>query len=339
MNTFNPSKRERLSQETQTEIAQLMQFLLLDGIFHNKKWETKDLVFHGGTSIHIAWASPRHSEDLDFLLNVEKANEIEHTINETAEQIRHKIKNTYPGSEIEIKTKGQPDELRTVLAYDIIWKHPKKQGKIRVKTEFFIIPPENIKNYQAFNAKWDKNDMFVWLKPNIPMPHNIISHDRNQIHNAENSQLLGFETLEAHDVEINVATPSSIYGDKLKCMSTRPYIKPRDYFDLWWINTQIPEAVPKTEDELYKIIRTSADCYETTDEELIEGMQRNLELDRQETINQIAENLKTFLPLDIYNEMEEKNCFSEIFDHAMDEMERSMKAIEHHLYHNNSFKC
>lgn len=57
---------------TSTEAFDLRQALhvaTLDALMASRRWEPGDLVFQGGTSLHLAHGSPRYSEDLDFLVN------------------------------------------------------------------------------------------------------------------------------------------------------------------------------------------------------------------------------------------------------------------------------
>src|ERR1700747_1336227 len=41
----------------------------LEARLASRRWTPGDLVFQGGTSLHLAHGSPRFSEDLDFLVN------------------------------------------------------------------------------------------------------------------------------------------------------------------------------------------------------------------------------------------------------------------------------
>jgi predicted nucleotidyltransferase component of viral defense system len=297
---FDPNKKEPISHEMQLEISEIMQNMVLEKIFSSKNWDTKNLIFHGGTSVHVAWSSPRYSEDLDFLLNIEQVDNINTTIQNSIKEIEKELQQKFPGSEITLKTKGNNEKIRSVIVYDIIWKHPNKYGKVRVKTEFFTVPPSNIKAYESINKEWKNNDMLIWTKPQI----------------------------EVDNLKLNVATPKSIYGDKIKCIATREYLKPRDFFDLWWLKTQLSQYIPNNETEIYKTIRHSADCYETKNLDLINGFERILHLNREDTIELIKENLKNFIPEDTYLQMLKNDSFSEIFDNLQNEIKKCSDIVK-----------
>ena len=51
------------------DLRQALHVATLDALMASRRWEPGDLVFQGGTSLHLAYGSPRYSEDLDFLVN------------------------------------------------------------------------------------------------------------------------------------------------------------------------------------------------------------------------------------------------------------------------------
>lgn len=297
---FDPNKKEPISHELQLEISELMQNMILEKIFSSKDWDTKNLIFHGGTSVHVAWSSPRYSEDLDFLMNIDQIDNINKAISDSIKDIEQELQKKYPGTEISLKTKGDNKKLRSVIVHDIIWKHPNKYGKVRVKTEFFTVPPSNIKAYESITKNWQPNDMLIWTKPQI----------------------------EIDNLKLNVASPKAIYGDKIKCIATREYLKPRDFFDLWWLKTQLSQYIPNNEEEIYKTIRNSADCYETTNIDLINGFEKILKLNRNETITLIENNLKNFLPEETYIKMLNNDNFSDMFDILQSEIKKCLNIIK-----------
>ena len=48
---------------------QLAHVSYLHALMNQSTWRVGQIAFHGGTSLHLSWHSPRHSEDLDFLLS------------------------------------------------------------------------------------------------------------------------------------------------------------------------------------------------------------------------------------------------------------------------------
>lgn len=47
--------------------ASAAQFRFLDALMADPVLACDRIAFHGGTSLHFSWRSPRRSEDLDFL--------------------------------------------------------------------------------------------------------------------------------------------------------------------------------------------------------------------------------------------------------------------------------
>ncbi|SFF34512.1 nucleotidyl transferase AbiEii/AbiGii toxin family protein [Paracidovorax wautersii] len=51
------------------DLRQLLHVATLEALMASRRWQPGDLVFQGGTSLHLAHGSPRLSEDLDFMVN------------------------------------------------------------------------------------------------------------------------------------------------------------------------------------------------------------------------------------------------------------------------------
>ncbi|MDR3323760.1 MAG: nucleotidyl transferase AbiEii/AbiGii toxin family protein, partial [Zoogloeaceae bacterium] len=62
------SKRQ-LSPTEAFELRQALHIATLDALMASQRWNPGELVFQGGTSLHLAHGSPRFSEDLDFLVS------------------------------------------------------------------------------------------------------------------------------------------------------------------------------------------------------------------------------------------------------------------------------
>ncbi len=62
-------RRQAIDQALTNKWAQAAHLLFLDSFMQESKWKSDELAFHGGTSLHLSWRSPRYSEDLDFLLS------------------------------------------------------------------------------------------------------------------------------------------------------------------------------------------------------------------------------------------------------------------------------
>lgn len=56
-----------LTAELAAQWAASAQYRFLDALMSDPRLDCTHLAFHGGTSLHFSWRSPRMSEDLDFL--------------------------------------------------------------------------------------------------------------------------------------------------------------------------------------------------------------------------------------------------------------------------------
>lgn len=58
-----------LTATEQFDLRQALHVATLDALMASRRWQPGELVFQGGTSLHLAHGSPRFSEDLDFLVD------------------------------------------------------------------------------------------------------------------------------------------------------------------------------------------------------------------------------------------------------------------------------
>lgn len=295
---FDPGKRENLSPALKMGISQVMQYALLDEIFGAAVWETKDIAFQGGTSIHVLWNSPRWSEDLDFLVSIDKAREIERVMEKARKGIQRKLTLSLPGSEIRLKPPTGSPELRDVIKYEFIWGHSSKMGAVKVKVEFFPVEPKHLEGYERVVGRQRQDPMVIATRPEL----------------AE----FDLGALTVHSL-VPAAAPEAIYGDKMVALAKRPYTKPRDFFDLWWLTSQL--GISPDDARLYDVARRSADCYLYTDADLREGLALLLE-QPPDLARELESNLKIFLPSKLHSHLARTGGFDEMYTHVMTEAGR-----------------
>lgn len=296
---FDPNKRENLSPAQRGAIAQIMQYGLLDGIMGGGVWDAGDIVFQGGTGLHIVYNSPRFSEDLDFMLSFDRSADLTRVMERTARDLQKRLSLILPRSETRLKTGGGAiGSLREVIRHDIVWTHPSKRGAVRVRAEFFTVERSHIESYLRENRRH---------KPDLALI-------------AGRPELNGFD-IDALTVSalIPAATPESIYGDKMVALAKREYLKPRDFFDLWWLNRTM--GVRLDDDALYAAMRRSADCYAYDDHEIGAGLQ-NLMQNPADLSNAIEKNLGAFLPDKLFRQLASDSAFGEMYTHVMAESGR-----------------
>jgi predicted nucleotidyltransferase component of viral defense system len=80
-------KQRPLTASKRIQIAENLHIAIVEKIVHAKIWVCENMIFHGGTSLHLAWNSPRFSEDLDFLTNRKKGSEIQKVVQRAAKQL------------------------------------------------------------------------------------------------------------------------------------------------------------------------------------------------------------------------------------------------------------
>ena len=181
--------------------ASSAQFRFLDALMADPVLACDQIAFHGGTSLHFSWRSPRRSEDLDFLTAL------------TAEGIRAAVERAHrraveaflaedPRFIVDLRDKARSGDR--MIAYHLVVSHPDYLGKTLVKVEFWRVDPGYLAGYPVeFRAPVSPGDIVSRISNPVP-----------------------------------AATLETAYCDKLTAFATRSYLKWRDIYDLWWIGTQ-----------------------------------------------------------------------------------------------------
>jgi predicted nucleotidyltransferase component of viral defense system len=223
------ASRRPITAEEKHLWAEMAQLLLLEALSESSGWTSKDLVFHGGTALHLAWSSPRFSEDLDFLMNRDLLATMGDTMRGAVERMQRHILRLDAGIKVELKDKSSPRMGRFTIALSkagVI-------GKAIVKSEFWGVNDEYLAQYK--------------VSPRVPiMPESM----------TVNGMLVRLHC------PLPTATLDSIFVDKLVAMANRPYTKWRDIFDLWWISQNHEFARP-AEETLAQRVEAYACAYRT----------------------------------------------------------------------------
>ena len=197
-------KRRRLTPAMATEWAQMAHALYLEALMSQADWGAGEIAFHGGTSLRLSWNSSRYSEDLDFLLSRDAGN-LDKVSRKVAAAIGEMARRVDARFVISMQDKTR-DESR-MATYLITVSHPDYTGSARIKAEFWRTQPAYLGQYptqlRTPQARAASPDSYA---------------------------------LTAHPVP--AATLETAYADKLVAFATRPYVKWRDLYDLWWIGTQ-----------------------------------------------------------------------------------------------------
>lgn len=188
------AKRHITSNES-FELRQALQIAVLDALMQARRWAPGDLIFHGGTSLHLAHGSPRYSEDLDFLVNASLK------LEPLATAVQTRLADTawLPTGTVLKVSKAEEGAnphafLITVSGAEII-------GSVRVKVELWQT------NKQVMSA----------LKVEVATMKSV------------SGPTSGIQTF------VPTADLAEIYADKVFALVARPYLKARDVFDLHWL--------------------------------------------------------------------------------------------------------
>lgn len=134
-----------LDPATHRRLASLTQVWILEGLAERSPWKLEDLVFQGGTSLALAWSSPRFSEDLDFIARQDLP--FEATMVKVSEYVEEGLQQEFPGATVMLRSKVKPDNPNAVFFLAVAL--PGVMGKAQVKTEFWRVKPELVKGYDG----------------------------------------------------------------------------------------------------------------------------------------------------------------------------------------------
>jgi predicted nucleotidyltransferase component of viral defense system len=247
-----------LSSEVATQWAASAQYFLLDALMADPGLQYEQIAFHGGTSLHFSWRSPRFSEDLDFLL-ARDTGDIQAIVKRAGEKVAEAFRAEDPRFAILLKDKTRQGER--MIAYELRVSHSDLIGKAFVKVEFWRVTPEYLANYP------------VALRSPI-QPGQIVSRISNPV---------------------PAATLETAYCDKLTAFATRPYLKWRDIYDLWWIGTQTDAKL-----EVSSVTRQflhNVSAYQTIrDLPPAQALRKFLENDPLELVKKADPDLKRWVP-------------------------------------------
>jgi predicted nucleotidyltransferase component of viral defense system len=281
-----------LSPEVSTQWASSAQYYFLDALMADPGIQYEQIAFYGGTSLHFSWRSPRLSEDLDFLL-ARDAGDIRAIVERAGEKVAEAFRAEDPDFTIEVKDKTRHDEQ--MIAYALRVSHPDFIGKTLVKVEFWRVTSEYLAMYP------------VALRSPI-QPGEIVSRISNPV---------------------PAATLETTYCDKLTAFATRPYLKWRDIYDLWWIGTQTDAKL-----EVSSVARQflhNVSAYQTiSDLPPAQALRKFLRNDSAELVKKADPDLKRWVPRALWEKMHPR-ITTEMVRYTKYALQAVADAIEKHV--------
>ena len=170
--------------------------------------ESKDIYFQGGTAIRWCYNGNRFSEDLDFVTHM-KPQEIDTLILKMSENIRRNIIAHLGPGEFEVRSR-KTSRMGSYNSF-IQFRPLKERKKISVKLEF-----EQLK--EGYVPETEKV-----ILSRLPFVRHFITIGEFRIPNP-NSVII-------------VETKEEILSDKIRALFEREYLKGRDFYDLWFLNS------------------------------------------------------------------------------------------------------
>lgn len=188
--------KRQLSATEAFDLRQALHVATLDALMASRRWEPGDLVFQGGTSLHLAHGSPRFSEDLDFLVNATLK------LDSIGEAIKTRLEGTrWLPTDTNLSVSKAKDG-RNPHAFVVTIGGPEVIGAIRVKVEL-----------------WQTNEAALAAIKAVVAPVKLAR-----------GPAAGMQAF------VPTAELPEIYADKVFALAARPYLKPRDVFDLHWLD-------------------------------------------------------------------------------------------------------
>ncbi len=197
-----------LSPEVVFDLRQALHVAVLDALVSSRRWEPGDLVFQGGTSLHLAHGSPRFSEDLDFLVNSSLQ------LNSISASIKARLEGTAwlpAGAVLDVK---KAKDGRNPHAFIVSIGGQQIVGGVRVKVELWQTSAQALATIKA-----------------------VVAPVRLTRGRAAGMQAF-----------VPTAALAEIYADKVFALVARRYLKPRDVFDLHWLSANHKQSECSTKD-------------------------------------------------------------------------------------------
>lgn len=281
--------KKPLTPELSAEWAQRAQLFVLDSLMAESAWSAGQMAFHGGTSLHLSWRSPRFSEDLDFLIDRQVA-DIDQVMGRVAKRLEERFVVEDPRFRIEVKNKTRDGDRMPV--FHVAIEHEGFHGKSMVKTEFWRVDAAYLAQYPST------------FKTPIT-PGEVVSRVLHPVPAAE---------------------LKTAFCDKLTAFATRPFLKWRDVYDIWWIGTQTDAALPMP--EVLAQFAHNLSAYNTPGGmPAPDALRRFLDYDRAEVIAKADPDLRRWLPPSLWERLKGEGV-AEMVDYARGVIEVVARAID-----------
>lgn len=190
--------RRTLSSADALDLRQALHVAVLDALMASRRWAPGSLLFQGGTSLHLVHGSPRFSEDLDFLVDASL------NLSAIAESVEARLGGAgWLPPDMRISVTRAKDG-RNPHAFVVSIGGDNVLGAVRVKVELWRTDTQALAGVEAI------------VEP-VRLTH---------------GPMAGMQTF------VPAASLDELHADKVFALAARPYLKPRDVFDLFWLADQ-----------------------------------------------------------------------------------------------------
>lgn len=278
-----------LSAEVSALWAGSAQYRFLDALMSDPRLNCDQIAFHGGTSLHLSWRSPRMSEDLDFLM-ASNAGDIHAIVERARDKTEEAFRADDPDFNIELKGKTKNEDR--LISYHLKVSHPRYHGKALIKAEFWKVEPQYLAKYPV--------ELRIPVRPGDMVSR--ISHP------------------------VPAATLETAYCDKLTAFATRPFLKWRDIYDLWWIGTQTDARL-----DLTTVVRQflhNVSAYETSGKlSPAQALRKFLDSDPAAVLKKADPELKRWVPAALWQKLHPR-VTAEMVEYTRHALQSVADAIE-----------
>jgi predicted nucleotidyltransferase component of viral defense system len=269
-------KRRPIDPESARQMSDLGHICFIQAMTQAMPLQSEQVAFHGGTSLHLSWKSPRFSEDLDFLLSRKLKPKMGKLMRKVEDRMRQILKSHDPDLDVEITDKTRDGS--NLLNYRVTVSSAAVIGVVKVKAEFWQVESDYLKSYDTRFAYPLKNGDVV-TSVSQPVP---------------------------------AATLEAAYADKLTAFATRRHLKWRDVFDLWWIDQQISVNPEEMADRFLHHVQ----AFETYDGlPPAQALRKFLDRKPEDIASEADPDLKKWLPKSLWESLSGKGV-DEIIAHT-----------------------
>src|SRR3984957_1911493 len=285
---MTPARRP-LTPELASQWAASAQYQFLDALMADPQIQYEQIAFHGGTSLHFSWRSPRLSEDLDFLI-ARSAADLNAIVMRAGQKVAETFRAEDPQFAVEIQDRTRQKER--MISFDLRVTHAAYLGKALIKVEFWRVSSEYLALYPVeLRSPIQSGEMVSRISNPVP-----------------------------------AATLETAYCDKLTALATRPYLKWRDIYDLWWIGTQTDALL-----DLSSVTRQflhNVSAYRTIDGlSPAQALRKFLANDPDELLEKADPDLRRWLPQALWDKMHPR-VTAEMIEYVRGALESVADAIE-----------